>query len=342
MKIFRICLLLAVFLAFAVPSGGAQANAGMAYDLIAEVNALRQTQGLSALEANGALMAAAQGQSDHLAATYGTSPPTWDMGHVGAGGTNVRERAVAAGYPLGAGGNVLENWAAARTGTSASTIVYSMWSDASHWNQMLNADAVDVGAGVSESGGMVYFILNIGVKYGSGGGTSAGTGVASTIPTAAVTARVAPVSVTAPDEDGAIIHVVQIGQALWSIATAYDVSVDQLIALNNLSANAVIYEGQELLIQVGHTPTVTPTITLTPRPATRTPVPQQTAQELEEEEEVDAPSILSMDRRSMGIALVLVCGIGLALIVVGTASKERGKKKTPRDDSSERPPDDLF
>ncbi len=312
----------------------------MAYDLIAEVNALRQAQGLTALETNGALMAAAQGQSDHLAATYGTSPPTWDMGHVGAGGTNVRERAVAAGYPLGAGGNVLENWAAARTGTSASTVVYSMWSDASHWNQMLNKDAVDVGAGVSESGGMVYFILNIGVKYGSGGGPSAG--VASTIPTAAITARVAPVSVTAPDEDGAIIHVVQIGQALWSIAAAYDVSVDQLIALNNLSANAVIYEGQELLIQVGYTPTVSPTVTLTPRPATRTPVPQQTAQELEEDEEANAPSLLNMDRRSMGIALVLICGIGLALIVVGTASKERGKKKSTRDESSERPPDDLF
>ena len=312
----------------------------MAYDLIAEVNALRQAQGLTALETNGALMAAAQGQSDHLAATYGTSPPTWDMGHVGAGGTNVRERAVAAGYPLGAGGNVLENWASDRTGTSASTVVYSKWSDAIHWNQMLNKDAVDVGAGVSESGGMVYFILNIGVIYGSGGGSSAG--VASTIPTAAVTARVAPVSVTAPDEDGAIIHVVQIGQALWSIAAAYDVSVDQLIALNNLSANAVIYEGQELLIQVGYTPTVSPTVTLTPRPATRTPVPQQTAQELEEDEEANAPSLLNMDRRSMGIALVLICGIGLALIVVGTASKERGKKKSTRDESSERPPDDLF
>jgi len=193
---------------------------------------------------------------------------------------------------------------------------------------------------VSESGGMVYFILNLGVKYGSGG-TSAG--VAATIPTAAVTARVAPVRVSTPDSGGAIIHVVQIGQALWSIAGAYDVTVDQLIALNNLSANAVIYEGQELLIQVGYTPTVSPTVTLTPRPPTRTPVPQQTAQELEDEEdEGGSSSLLNMDRRTMGMLLVLVCGIGLALIVLGTAGKERGRKKPPRDDASERPSDDLF
>ena len=50
-----------------------------------------------------------------------------------------------------------------------------------------------------------------------------------------------------------------------------------------------------------------------------------------------------MDRKSMGIALVLVCGIGLALIVVGTASKDKNnKKKPPPQDPSELPPDDLF
>jgi len=340
MKISLILLLTAVCFFLTIPLGAARADAGLAYDLIAEVNALRASQGLAALETNDALMAAAQAQSDYLAATYGSSPPSWDMGHVGAGGSNVRERAVAAGYPLGAGGNVLENWAAARTGTPASTVVYSMWSDASHWNQMISADALHVGAGVSESGGMAYFILNIGVKYGSGDGASAG--VASTIPTTAVTARVAPVSVATPHADGVIVHVVQSGQALWSIAAAYGVSVDQLIALNNLSADAVIYEGQELLIQVGYTPTVSPTVTLTPRPPTRTPVPQQTARELKGEAEQNSPSIFSLERRSLGIALVLICGIGLALIVLGSTSRERAKKKQPRDDASERPPHDLF
>jgi LysM repeat protein len=326
MKKIHIFLLLAVLIVLTIPQTQVFSAAPSAYNLIAEVNALRSANGLAELEVNNALMAAAQGQSDYLAATYGVSPPSWDMGHVGAGGTKAIDRAIAAGYVVPAGGYVHENWAAARESEPVSTIVYDMWSDASHWNQMLYADSTVVGAGISEVNGMVYYILNMGGVYGSSGATG---GVASTIPTAAVTQRVAPVQVAKPNEDGSIIHVVKQGEALWSIAAAYDVTVDQIQSLNNLSENAYIYVGDELIVRSGYTPTPSPTITLTPRPPTRTPVPPQTAQPIatQEEEAVTASGFLGLDRQTMGLALILICGAGLALVVIGMSSKGKKSQK---------------
>jgi len=342
MKTLRSLLLAAVFCFSLTPNGNVQSDSAQAYDLIAAVNALRVDNGLSELEIDGSLMAAAQGQADYLASI---APDVGD-GHAGPGGTRPVDRAAAAGYALGPGWNVVENWAAARGSTSVSEIIYGSWSDALHWNTMTTSDGVHVGAGVAEaSNGMVYYILDVGVQYGSGGSESApSTGIAATIPTAAVTARVAPVALATPADDGSIIHEVQTGQALWNIAMAYEVTVEDLIALNELSENPVIFTGQKILVKVAFTPTPSPTVTLTPRPPTRTPIPQQTAQELRITQVPDEDnSFLNMDRRSMGIALVLICGIGLALIVVGTISKKKtNQPQKPPKDPSELPPDDLF
>ncbi|MDP2965351.1 MAG: LysM peptidoglycan-binding domain-containing protein [Pelolinea sp.] len=332
MKKIRFLLLLAVFCSLALPKAKVYSAAPSPYDLIAAVNNLRAGLGLSPLEIDGSLMAAAQNQSDYLGSNYGTNSPTWDQGHIGAGGTYARDRAVAAGYPLAAGMNVVENWAGGNNSTPLSDIIYSYWSDSTHMNTMTTADGVAVGAGITEGDGYVYYILDVAVKYGSGG--SSGGGVPSTIPTTAVTAQVALVQVATPNADGKIIHTVKLGQALWSISAAYDIPVDQLIAMNGLSKNAVIFEGQELLIQAAYTPTPSPTATLTPRPPTRTPIPQQTAQPVATVQEQgkgngDAKSILNMDRKTMGLALILICGIGLALMIIGTASKD---KKPPKQD----------
>jgi LysM repeat protein len=327
MKKMRFLLLLAVIFSLSLPRAKVYSAAPSSYDLIAAVNELRQNQGLSALEIDGSLMAAAQSQSDYLGSTYGTSFPTWDQGHIGAGGTYARDRAVAAGYPLGAGMNVVENWAGGNNSTALSEIIYNYWSDSAHWNTMTTADGVAVGAGITEGDGYVYYILDVAVKYGSGGTTSGG--VASTIPTTAVTAQVAPVQVATPNAEGKIIHVVKNLQTLWSIAVAYDITVDQLKASNGLSSNT-IYVGQELVIQAAYTPTPSPTATLTPRPPTRTPIPQQTAQPVvtaTEEGKGTEQSILNMNRKTMGLALILICGVGLALMIIGSASRD---KKPPK------------
>ena len=342
MKILRILLLSAVFCILLAQAGLVQSDTARAYDLIAAVNALRVSNGLNELQVDGALMAAAQGQADHLASIA----PNVGDGHAGPGGNRPIDRAAAAGYALGAGWNVVENWAAARASSPISDIIYGSWSDGVHWNTMTSADGVHVGAGAAEaSNGLVYYILDVGVQYGSGGvPQTPRSGIAATVPTAAVTARIAPLKLATPAADGSIVHEVQTGQALWNIAMAYEVSVDDLIVLNDLPANPVIYTGQKILVKVAFTPTPEPTATLTPRPPTRTPIPQQTAQELRATSVPDErDTSLNLDRRSMGIALVLICGIGLALLVVGTLSKKKNSKpEKPPQDPSELPPEDLF
>jgi len=330
MKKSRIFLLIAVFISLIFPLRQVQSAAPSPYDLISMVNDLRLNNGLPAMEIDGALMSAAQTQSDYLGSAYGTNFPSWDMGHVGAGGTAAIDRAAAAGYFVGPGWNVLENWAGGNNSIPLSEIVYSFWNDDAHMGNMLHPDVVHVGAGVTEGDGYIYYIINFAVKYGSGGSSSGG--VASTVPTTAVTQKIAPVTVVTPNEDGSIIHEVEVGQALWNIAIAYEVTVNQLLALNNLSENAVIYVGQTLFVQPAYTPTPLPTATQTPRAPTRTPVPAQTAQAVKTQvpnSENNGSGIFGLDRQTMGLALILVSGIGLVLIVVGTMAKDK-KSKPPQ------------
>ena len=63
----------------------------------------------------------------------------------------------------------------------------------------------------------------------------------------------------APDADGRIIHIVQPYQALITIADAYHVTVDRILALNGLQADWTLSVGQKLLISPGN---VTPSATL--------------------------------------------------------------------------------
>jgi LysM repeat protein len=333
MKKIRFLLLLAVICTLALPKTRASSAGITPYDLIAAVNDLRASQGLSPLEIDNSLMAAAQSQSDYLGSNYGTSFPTWDQGHIGAGGTYAHDRAVAFGYPLGPGMNVVENWAGGNKNTELSDIIYEYWSDSAHMSTMLTADGVAVGAGVTEGDGYAYYILDVAVKYGSGGST--GGGVASTIPTTAVTAQVAPIQVATPDENGKVIHVVKNLQTLWGIAIAYGTTVDQIKAANGLTKDT-IFTGQELVIQAAYTPTPLPTATITPRPPTRTPIPQQTAQPVATVQKPVANntagnSILNMDRKTLGLVLILICGVGLGLMILGTANKDKDKKP-PKED----------
>jgi LysM repeat protein len=63
----------------------------------------------------------------------------------------------------------------------------------------------------------------------------------------------------APDADGKIIHEVQANQALITIADAYQVSVDRILALNGWQEDWPLQIGQKLVIDPGH---VTPSPTL--------------------------------------------------------------------------------
>ncbi len=330
MKQIKNLLLLSVLLAvMLLPNGSITASTPSAYDLIAAVNDLRANNGLAAIPTDGILMSAAQTQSDYLANTCNLASCN---GHVGAGGTYARDRAVAAGYNLASGMNVIEAWAGRNPNATLSDVIYDTWSDADHMAVMLHPDAVGVGAGITESeDGYIYYVLDVAVNYGSGG---SGASVSSTIPTTAVTAQVALVQVAPPQGDGSIVHIVGSGQSLWGIAAAYDVTVDQIKDLNGLTGD-IITTGQELKIQGSYTPTPTLEPSATPRQPTRTPVPAQTAQAVETlqpDQEGNSGSdgtILGMDRQTMGLVLILICGAGLALVVLGSMNKDKGKGKQP-------------
>lgn len=332
MKKTTIFLFLAGIFLFAFPRGGVQSAAPSPYDLIAAVNELRASLDLKPLEVHSSLMAAAQGQSDYLASIS----PNVGNGHAGPDGSRAIDRAAAAGYPLGTGWNVVECWAGTLDGVSLSTVIYDYWGDQLHWDVMTTVDGVHVGAGVSEADGRIYYILDVGVNYGSGGVAESPSGASSTIPTTAVTAAAAPVKITTPQPDGSIIHTVETGQAPWSIAAAYDITIEQLYGLNNLTEDDFIYVGQELLVQLAYTPTPSPTATLTPRPPTRTPIPPQTAETVPTQEaQTDGGGFLGMNRSTTGLVLILVSGVGLALMLVSILGRDKTPEKKQKDSSAD-------
>jgi LysM repeat protein len=64
----------------------------------------------------------------------------------------------------------------------------------------------------------------------------------------------------APDADGRIVHEVQAYQALFTIAEAYKVTVDRILALNGWQEDWPLQIGQKLVISPGN---ITPSPTLT-------------------------------------------------------------------------------
>lgn len=81
-----------------------------------------------------------------------------------------------------------------------------------------------------------------------------------------------------PQADGSITHTVLEGETLINIALAYNMPLVDLLGLNNLTSQSVIFPGDKLIIRKAHTPTPTAAITstFTPRPATSTRRPTRT------------------------------------------------------------------
>jgi hypothetical protein len=84
-------------------------------------------------------------------------------------------------------------------------------------------------------------------------GTGGAGGTAPGQPTVAPTARPVPtafVAIVQPTRpDGSIIHIVQPGDTMTGISTAYGVAIDTIMQLNSLRSSRFIFVGQELLIK---------------------------------------------------------------------------------------------
>jgi LysM repeat protein len=323
-------LLAVILLGLPVLSARSQSSAPNAYDVIAAVNALRSSRGLGALQADGSLMSAAQGHSDYMAANSIIS-------HTGRGGSSPKDRAVAAGYGGGSGVVVTENIAVAQAASAVDTIINSIWGDSLHMSTMLNASYTHIGVGVSTASGQAYYALKAG--HISGGQAkppaSSTTAPGSTQPQADAPA-INAVQTVAPAEDGSIVHEVLPGQAPWSIAIAYGIKIAELAEMNNLNPDApVIFAGQKLVIRPAFTPTISPTVTqttvpptrtlaptATERPPTRTAAPIMTVTPTEKALLPEVDLLQSLDRRTIGIGIIVVCALGLLTIIASSLLKK--------------------
>ena len=244
-----------------------------AYTLIAEVNALRANNGLPPYAINATLMAVAQAHSDYQASA-GT------VTHYSADGSRPYQRALAAGYPVGgnlsAGGYFSENIQAG-TNLSPAGAVQAWQGDAPHLNTMLSPHLTEVGAGVTNVNGYIYYTLDASTP--SGGTVPVYTPNPNETPDPNATLDtggalptldwIMPVITSTPNDDGRVIHEVQVGQSLWGVADVYGTTVQEIRTLNNMSVDELVYPGELLLIrtvatEIPSTPTLVGTSTLPP------------------------------------------------------------------------------
>lgn len=288
------------------------ANTITAEDLIGLINSIRTGYGLPALKENGILDGTAQATAETMANDDMSSA-------IG----DAKGRIAAAGF--GGGKNIwaTENWAAYQNGATLSWI-QSVWSDAEHMIPMTDSNYTDIGAGVatSPSGRVVYIVQ---AAYVSGGTYSDSSGEdTSASATDAVSQIIMPVVTSTPHPDGSVIHDVQQGQSLWSIARAYNTHINIIQALNGLGSSTEVYSGEELLMPSA-VPTITPTITPTILTLTSTLTPTRPLPTLDltggpvslpsQTPEVSSASVSSfvLDRRTLGMIIIIICALGLGV-----------------------------
>jgi len=75
-------------------------------------------------------------------------------------------------------------------------------------------------------------------------------GSAVAVPQGATALVIVPVQVATADRTGEVVHEVQPGQTLLGIAAAYDVSLGEILRLNNMDVSTIIVPGNLLLIRI--------------------------------------------------------------------------------------------
>ena len=318
MRLFAAFLIAFSYLpALLIPGvSSSQVQSPSGYDLIAAVNALRASHGLPSYGIDPLLMLSAQMQAEYLA----SQSPGPVSGHTGPGGTDADARAKAVGFPYVAGLDINENWAAMPVGMSFEEIFNGVWSDAAHQHTMLHQLGQLAGAGIAVSGDMMYIILDVAAYWGDAGKTPWPTSSAYGAPgsPAIVSQYIAPVKVATPLADGSVIHQVQSGQSLWSIAIKYGVKIDSIRRLNNISSDGTIYMGQKLIIKGPGS--ITPTVSQ----VTETPSMSDFLPPRAEAQMVTTPTLLptaspsqAFDPTGFFLFLFVLCGAGLVLVFIG-------------------------
>lgn len=277
-------------------------------EVIATVNALRQSQGLAPYVTDGGLNAYALEHSE-----YQAKIGQWTHTHSDG------RTAVSDGYEenIAAGGHGFLN---------AQNIVYQIWADPIHMKTMLGYATGAVGAGVASNNSTIFVTLVVSpgnaIAIPTLPGGTPGLGVVYT-PIALV-----PLATVTPRSSGAVVHEVGYGQSLWAIAMAYGVSGDRIRSLNGMAAgDSAIYAGQKLLIIPAGEFTPSPAPAASPSPqiaaafptlvspvrGSPTPVPPLTAVPTISKSAAAAPLLARFDPILFG--LIGLAGLGLLLFL---------------------------
>jgi LysM repeat protein/uncharacterized protein YkwD len=287
-------------------------------EVVVAVNAFRESNGCYALNVHQALMQAAQIEADGIASGM--------QGHWRPNGLTLGQWLITLGYPLSGDlsqdGYRSENWIVANDPIEA---IQAWQGDAEHTNTMLSSFRSDIGVGIAvgSDGVVIVLITALRTKTGKMQPTANDflTLVASTDISIAqgtiVSQYVAPVTLSTARPDGDVFHKVLYGQSLWSIAMAYNTTIDQIRALNNLGQDTTIYEGQLLLVKKSATQpgSVSPTVQETPTPSatsTMQPPTQSVTAAI-----LPSPTITMEKPSSQGFNRSTVAGLFLAILVVG-------------------------
>jgi LysM repeat protein len=210
-----------------------------AYDLIIAMNTLRVSNGLPALIEDPIVNAVAQNTAEIMAANN----MSWHIG-------DVRGRIAAAGYGGGATVWATENFAVSHGGMGIDEIM-AVWADPDHMRPAVTPAYCNIGAGVATVDGKTYYVLQAAYVSGqecgsytsvSGGAPASGTSISP------ISQVIVPVQIATPDAEGKIYHVVQAGQSFWSIAVAYQITIQDLEIWNNLTRDIPLQSGQRLFI----------------------------------------------------------------------------------------------
>ena len=179
------------------------------------------------------------------------------------------------GYPLSGDisldGYRSENWTPAG---SAEEAINAWLQDDIHTNTMLSEFRSDIGVGIATDGEQIIVVIETALQTKSGQMQYDAFPVltalaAPTIP--AVNAQgspipndasqyIQPVAINTAMPNGDVIHEVQYGQTLWTLAIQYHTTIKQIQQLNNLSDTS-IRPGQKLLVITGATMPAPPSAT---------------------------------------------------------------------------------
>ena len=324
------CIVLIIAGFLLLPIGKAQAAGSVSgADMIAMMNSWRSNYWSNAIIEDASLNSCAQWTAEVMAQNQYRAHLA-DLGYSGASSR-------CSGFGFGGGNTVFvtENWATHSNMTY--DILAGYWSDPPHMIPATWEQYRYVGVGIATgSDGYTYYILHAGAIPGEAlpapYATSSGSSNSQTASTQGPSNFVQPVVTATPNEDGSIYHIVESGQALFTIATWYGVTIEEIKSLNSLSSNN-IYPGDKLLIRVKPTVTITPTRTATVPQPTRTlastevpPTPRATVTISPTPKPSVGSFVKGIDRQYLGFGILLVSAVGFLIVFYSSFLKPKIKK----------------